>query len=69
MLGMSITLRIFVEPQQGATYDNILAVANAAADLGFEGFFRSDHFIGWNGDGRPHRQLPHEPGSVTNQPK
>ncbi|HJQ01843.1 MAG TPA: TIGR03560 family F420-dependent LLM class oxidoreductase [Jatrophihabitans sp.] len=50
---MSITLRIFVEPQQGATYDNILAVANATAHLGFEGFFRSDHFIGWSGDGRP----------------
>lgn len=53
MPSMSVSFRIFVEPQQGATYDDILAVATATEDLGFEGFFRSDHFIGWSGDGQP----------------
>ncbi|WP_084957779.1 LLM class F420-dependent oxidoreductase [Thermoactinospora rubra] len=37
-------LRIFTEPQQGATYDDLLAVAKAAERLGFDGFFRSDHY-------------------------
>jgi alkanesulfonate monooxygenase len=37
-------LRIFTEPQQGASYDDILRMARAAEDLGFEGFFRSDHY-------------------------
>jgi alkanesulfonate monooxygenase len=38
-------LRIFTEPQQGASYDDLLAVAKATEDLGFDGFFRSDHFL------------------------
>lgn len=38
-------LRIFVEPQQGATYADQLAVARAAERLGFDGFFRSDHYL------------------------
>lgn len=38
-------LRIFTEPQQGATYDDLLAVARRSEELGFEGFFRSDHFL------------------------
>ena len=38
-------LRIFVEPQQGATYGDQLAVATTAERLGFEGFFRSDHYL------------------------
>jgi F420-dependent oxidoreductase-like protein len=38
-------LRIFTEPQQGASYDTQLAVAKATEDLGFEAFFRSDHFV------------------------
>src|SRR5271165_3470563 len=38
-------LRIFTEPQQGASYDELLAVARAAEDLGFDAFFRSDHFL------------------------
>jgi F420-dependent oxidoreductase-like protein len=40
-----VLLRIFTEPQQGATYDTLLAVARAAEDGGFDGFFRSDHFL------------------------
>ena len=46
-------LRIFTEPQQGATYDDLLAVARAAEDLGFSGFFRSDHYLHMGGDGGP----------------
>jgi len=38
-------LCIFTEPQQGATYDDLLAVAMRAESLGFGGFFRSDHFL------------------------
>lgn len=38
-------LRIFIEPQQGATYDQQLAVAQRSEALGFDAFFRSDHFL------------------------
>ncbi|MGV9215085.1 LLM class F420-dependent oxidoreductase [Micromonospora sp. RB23] len=38
-------LRIFTEPQQGATYDQLLAVARRAEDAGFGAFFRSDHYL------------------------
>lgn len=38
-------LRIFTEPQQGATYDEILAVARVAEEGGFGAFFRSDHYL------------------------
>lgn len=38
-------LRIFTEPQQGATYDDLLAVAQRAEQLGFGAFFRSDHYV------------------------
>ena len=38
-------LRIFTEPQQGASYDTLLAVAKATEDLGFDAFFRSDHYL------------------------
>ncbi len=38
-------LRVFVEPQQGATYEQQLAVAQAAERHGFTGFFRSDHYL------------------------
>ncbi|CAJ63443.1 MULTISPECIES: LLM class F420-dependent oxidoreductase [Frankia] len=38
-------LRIFIEPQQGASYERQLAVARAAEDAGFDGFFRSDHYL------------------------
>ena len=47
-------LRIFTEPQQGATYDTLLAVAKATEDLGFDAFFRSDHYLSMgSGDGLP----------------
>jgi len=38
-------LRIFIEPQQGASYADQLALARATEDLGFDAFFRSDHFL------------------------
>ena len=47
-------LRIFTEPQQGATYDDLLAVAPRAEELGFDAFFRSDHYLAMgDGDGLP----------------
>jgi len=46
-------LRIFTEPQQGATYDDLLAVARTAEDLGYGAFFRSDHYLGMGTDGLP----------------
>jgi F420-dependent oxidoreductase-like protein len=38
-------LRIFTEPQQGASYATLRRVARAAEDLGFDAFFRSDHYL------------------------
>ncbi|PWD51339.1 LLM class F420-dependent oxidoreductase [Serinibacter arcticus] len=46
-------LRIFIEPQQGASYDDQLRVAQAAERLGYDAFFRSDHFLAMGGDGLP----------------
>lgn len=46
-------LRIFVEPQQGATYDDQLAVARTAEAGGFGAFFRSDHYLAMNVEGLP----------------
>ncbi|MFD7843798.1 LLM class F420-dependent oxidoreductase [Nocardia sp. NPDC059764] len=40
-----IDLRIFTEPQQGASYDTLRTVAKAAEDLGYDAFFRSDHYL------------------------
>ncbi len=38
-------LRIFTEPQQGASYATLRRVATATEDLGFDAFFRSDHYL------------------------
>ncbi|HEX7996150.1 MAG TPA: LLM class F420-dependent oxidoreductase, partial [Streptosporangiaceae bacterium] len=38
-------LRIFTEPQQGADYATLLRIARATEDLGFDAFFRSDHYL------------------------
>jgi F420-dependent oxidoreductase-like protein len=40
-----VELRIFTEPQQGATYDDLLRVARTAEDAGYGAFFRSDHYL------------------------
>ena len=46
-------LRIFTEPQFGASYGDQLAVAQAAEAAGFDAFFRSDHWVAFAGDGLP----------------
>lgn len=47
-------LRIFVEPQQGASYETLLRVARTAEHLDYDGFFRSDHYLKMgDGDGLP----------------
>jgi F420-dependent oxidoreductase-like protein len=48
-----VDFRVFVEPQQGASYSNQLAVAQTAEALGFSAFFRSDHYVAMSGDGLP----------------
>ena len=48
-------VRIFVEPQFGATYEQQVRVAQAAEASGFDAFFRSDHFLTMGGDGLPGR--------------
>ncbi len=45
--------RVFVEPQQGASYGDQLAVARAAEAAGYSAFFRSDHYTAMSGDGLP----------------
>jgi alkanesulfonate monooxygenase SsuD/methylene tetrahydromethanopterin reductase-like flavin-dependent oxidoreductase (luciferase family) len=47
-------LRVFTEPQQGASYDDLLAVAQKTEECGFDAFFRSDHYlVQGDGDGLP----------------
>ena len=38
-------LRVFTEPQQGASYQQLLSVAHTAEAAGFDAFFRSDHYL------------------------
>jgi F420-dependent oxidoreductase-like protein len=37
------------EPQQGLSYEELLALVRAAEDAGFEAFFRSDHYTSFPG--------------------
>src|ERR1700751_5033110 len=46
-------LRIFTEPQEGADYGTLLSVAQATEQLGFDAFFRSDHYLAMAGPGLP----------------
>src|SRR5580704_13635301 len=46
-------LRIFIEPQQGATYEQQVRMAQKVEALGFDALFRSDHFLTMGGDGLP----------------
>ncbi len=47
-------LRIFTEPQQGASHAELLAAARLTRDAGFSAFFRSDHvLVMGDGDGLP----------------
>ncbi|WP_127792081.1 LLM class F420-dependent oxidoreductase [Agromyces sp. LHK192] len=45
--------RIFTEPQQGATYGQQVRMAQAAERLGFDAWFRSDHFLAMDVDPGP----------------
>src|SRR5438093_4669198 len=38
-------LRVFTEPQQGASYETLVAWAKLAEELGYGAFFRSDHYL------------------------
>ena len=49
----AVQLRIFTEPQMGATYDDLLAVARRTEETGFDAFFRSDHYLTMGGSGLP----------------
>ncbi|MGQ0846249.1 MAG: LLM class F420-dependent oxidoreductase [Sporichthyaceae bacterium] len=51
----ALEFAVFTEPQQGASYDDLLAVARTAEDAGFHAFFRSDHYLamGDHFDGLP----------------
>jgi F420-dependent oxidoreductase-like protein len=51
MVGMRLT--VFTEPQLGASYDDQLRVARHAQAGGFDGFFRSDHYLSFAGSGLP----------------
>src|SRR5918996_2948500 len=45
---------LMTEPQQGLTYDEILALARIAEEAGIEAFFRSDHYASFpGGSGKP----------------
>jgi len=47
-------LVVFTEPQLGASYEDQLRVARHAEQLGFDGFFRSDHYLNFgSGSGLP----------------
>src|SRR5512140_1560483 len=46
-------LVIFTEPQNGASYDDQLRVARAAEAAGYDGFFRSDHYVAMGGNVLP----------------
>src|SRR3954470_14403483 len=37
--------RIFTEPQQGSSYEQLRRVATTAEEYEFEAFFRSDHYL------------------------
>ncbi len=51
---VAVRLRIFVEPQQGASYEDQLNIALCAEEEGFDAFFRSDHYLKMgNADGLP----------------
>lgn len=41
----ALEFAVFTEPQQGASYSDLLAVAQTAEDAGFHAFFRSDHYL------------------------
>jgi F420-dependent oxidoreductase-like protein len=55
---MAFPLRIMTEPQQGDSYDDQLALAQEAEVLGFDAYFRSDHYLRMGGDPAGPEALP-----------
>jgi F420-dependent oxidoreductase-like protein len=50
----ALEFAVFTEPQQGASYDDLLTIARSAEGAGFDAFFRSDHYLVMgDGDGLP----------------
>src|ERR1700744_1225049 len=45
--------RIFTDPSNGGTYQDLLESARLAEELGFAGMFLSDHYLPFAGDGGP----------------
>ena len=41
----ALEFAVFTEPQQGASYEDLLAAARTTEDAGFDAFFRSDHYL------------------------
>jgi len=60
---------VFTEPQQGASYAQLRDLAQAAEELGYDGFFRSDHYLHTQGGdpalvrAMPGRPSPDWPGT------
>ena len=48
-------MRVLLEPHHGASYDQILALAQATEEAGFDAFFRSDHYLGIDPDDTGYR--------------
>jgi len=44
-----MAFRIFTEPQQGASYEQLLTVARTGEECGYDAFFRSDHYLKMGG--------------------
>src|SRR5918999_678749 len=47
---VAMRFALMTEPQQGLSYDEILAVARTAEESGLEAFFRSDHYASFPGE-------------------
>jgi len=45
--------RIFTDPSNGATYQDLSESARLAEEFGYAGFFLSDHYMQFTGDGQP----------------
>lgn len=48
-------LRLLLEPLRGATYGQLVAMARAGEEAGFDAFFRSDHYLGTDPDNPDYR--------------
>jgi F420-dependent oxidoreductase-like protein len=46
-------IRIFTDPSNGAGYQSLVESAQLAEEFGYSGFFLSDHYLAFAGDGRP----------------